>query len=206
MNAGIVAHVFIQNLDSWPDSGEIDIMEAVNNATTGNQMTLHTTKGCTMDAKRKETGTVLETNCYNGTDDNAGCGVKGADSTYGSAFNTAGGGIMAMELRSAGIRMWQFGRSSIPTDITAQTPDPSTWGEALADFPSTDCDITSHFNNQSIIVDIDLCGTWAGQTSVYNDEYSCPDTCETYVSNYPAAFDNAYWEFGNFTIYQASNA
>jgi len=181
-------------------------MEAVNQATTGNLMTLHSTDGCQMDVKRQETASVLTTNCFNGTDNNAGCGVQGPASSFGPTFNAAGGGVMAMELRSAGIRMWQFGRSSIPADVTAGTPDPSTWGTALADFPSTSCDIASHFNNQSIIIDIDLCGTFAGVTSIYNTEDSCPGTCTDYVANNPSAFDNAFWEFGNFTVYQASGA
>lgn len=181
-------------------------MEAVNNATTGNQMTLHTTDGCTMNSKRKETGSVLGTNCYNGTDDNAGCGVQGKAASFGEEYNANGGGVMAMELRAAGIRMWQFANGSVPADITSQTPDPSTWGTAAADFPNTHCDITSHFNNQSIIVDIDLCGTWAGTTSVYSTNDQCPGTCENYVAQNPTAFDNAYWEFGNFTVYQATGA
>jgi len=120
-----------------------------------------------MKVKRKETGSVSATNCYNGTNDNAGCGVTGDSVTYGEAFNEKGGGIMAMELRPAGIRMWQFLRSDIPSDITAHTPDPSSWGEALADFPNTDCDIESHFKNLTIIANIEICGDWAGATDVY---------------------------------------
>lgn len=73
--------------------GEIDVMEAVEQANTGNQVTLHTDEGCTMKVKRKEYGTVLDTNCWNETNDNAGCGVKGADDTYGEAFNDNGGGV-----------------------------------------------------------------------------------------------------------------
>lgn len=136
-------------------------MESTNQAASGNQMTLHTTDGCTMSGvQRKMTGTVLNTNCYNGTDDNKGCGVQGAPATFGPAFNSAGGGVMALEWRSAGIRMWQFARAAIPADVSgAGPPRPSTWGEALADFPDTDCGIASHFKNQSIIVDIDLCGS-----------------------------------------------
>jgi hypothetical protein len=179
-------------------------MEAVNNGTSGNQVALHTTDGCSMDVKRQETGTVSYTNCYNGTNDNAGCGVKGPASSYGPTFNANGGGIMAMELRSAGIRVWQFARSSIPSDITSHTPDPSTWSTPMADFPNTNCDIGSHFKNQSIIADIDVCGSWAGATSVYSTEWGCPSDCTTYAANNPSAFDNAYFEFGNFTIYQAS--
>jgi hypothetical protein len=190
------------DLDSWPIEGEIDIMESVNNATTGNQMTLHSTDSCSMAVKRKETGTVLTENCFNGTDSNSGCGVQGPSASFGPEFNSAGGGIMAVELRSAGIRMWQFSRSSIPDDVLLETPDPSTWGTAAADFPSTSCDIGSHFNNQSIIVDIDLCGTWAGQADVYGE--SCSGTCTDYVAQNALAFSSAFWEFGNFTIYQAS--
>lgn len=135
-------------------------MESINQASTGNQMTLHTTDDCTMSGVRREmTGAVLGGNCYNGTDDNAGCGVQGANATIGSAFNAAGGGVMAVEWRSAGIRMWQFARAGIPSDITGGTPQPDTWGTALADFPDTDCSIGSHFQNQSVIVDIDLCGS-----------------------------------------------
>lgn len=115
----------------------------------GNQMTLHTSKGCTMNGKRKETGKVITTDCWNETDSNAGCGVQGTVATMGAEFNANGGGVYATELRADGIRIWFFPRSSIPTDITNGTsPDPSTWGEALADFPKTHCDITSHFTNQ----------------------------------------------------------
>lgn len=69
------------------------MLEAVNTATTGNQMTLHTKKGCTMNVKRKEMGEVLKTNCYNGTDDNAGCGIRGSDDTYGETLNANDGGV-----------------------------------------------------------------------------------------------------------------
>jgi len=110
-----------------------------------------------------------------------------------------------MELRTAGIRVWFFPRAHVPADILNGTaPDPSSWGTALADFPSTSCDITSHFKNQSIVADIDLCGSWAGAASVYNTQDHCPGNCTDYVANNPTAFLNAYWEFGAFKVYQAS--
>jgi len=79
-----------------------------------NQMTLHTSKGCSMGVKRKETGKVLSKSCVNSTDDNAGCGVSAGSNTFGATYNSNGGGVMAMELRSEGIRMWQFLRNAIP--------------------------------------------------------------------------------------------
>ena len=177
-----------------------------------------------MNVKRKESGKVLSTNCLNSTDDNAGCGVQGTQDTYGQAFNENGGGVSsypskklnrtkqtpqvyAMELRSAGIRTWFFPRSSTPSDIsnTSSIPDPNSWGTALADFPSTDCSISSHFRNQSIIANIDLCGEWAGLESVYTTQDDCPGTCENLVSTNATAFENAYWEFASFRVYQSTN-
>ncbi|KAI2633881.1 concanavalin A-like lectin/glucanase domain-containing protein [Xylaria nigripes] len=185
----------------WPDHGEIDVMEAVNLASDGNQMTLHTTNGCSMGGvKRKMTGSSIKSNCFNGTDSNAGCGVGGPLDSFGVDYNNAQGGIMAMEWRDQGIRMWQFSRDAIPANIVAKQPDPSTWGEAAADFPDTDCSISSHFRNQSIIIDIDLCGQFAG--GVY-PQSGCPSTCTDFVANNPAAFADAFWEFGAFEVYQA---
>jgi hypothetical protein len=205
MGCGTWPALWLVDENNWPANGEIDVMEAVNVVSDAqNQMTLHTSKGCSMDVKRKETGKVLKTNCLNSTNGNAGCGVDAGESTFGTAFNNNGGGVMAMELRSAGIRMWQFARASIPTDITSGSPDPSTWGEATADFPSTHCNIGNHFKNQSIIANIDLCGSWAGTQSVYSQ--SCPGTCQDQVANNNTAFTDAYWEFGAFTVYSAANS
>ena len=156
--------------------------------------------------KRKETGTVLTTNCLNSTDNNAGCGVQGAVDTYGEALNDNGGGVYAMELRDAGIRIWFFGREAMPGDLSSgndSSPDPSGWGEALADFPSTDCDVGSHFRNQSIIANIDLCGSWAGSTSVYSGTDACPGTCEEFVTSNATAFETAYWEWSSWRVYSA---
>ena len=147
-------------------NGEIDIMEAVNQAATGNMMALHTTDGCEMNKiRRNMTGTATHVDCHNATDSNAGCVVTAPKHTYGEEFNRAGGGIVALEWRNEGIRAWMFGRNNVPNDITLagqeqqqKIPDPSTWGPALADFPATKCDIGAHFRNQSIIVNIDLCG------------------------------------------------
>lgn len=197
--------LWLSDTSNWPDNGEIDVMEAVNLATDGNQMTLHTTSDCKMDVKRKMTGTSTQSDCNHDTNDNAGCGVLTDEDGYGSGFNSVGGGIMALEWRTEGIRMWQFDRSSIPDDLSTSNssavPDPSSWGEATADFPNTDCSISSHFRNQSIIANIDLCGDWAG--NVYSSS-GCPSSCTDYVANYPQAFTNAYWEFGEFRVYQSS--
>lgn len=193
-------------------------MEAVNQGTSGNQVTLHTTDDCTMKSvERLMYGTVDQADCHNSTNSNAGCGVTGNSSTYGTSFNDIGGGIMAVEWRDAGIRVWQFQSDDVPSDITNDAPDPSTWGTALADFPDTKCDIGNHFRNASIIANIDLCGSLGeakyASSGCPNDcvgSHTCiggtsPTNCTDYVANNPSAFANAYWEFGTFKVYQASS-
>ena len=153
--------------NNWPANGEIDLMEAVNQATTGNLVALHTTGDCTMaDVRREMGGTAGQGDCNNATNSNAGCFVTGAAATYGPEFNSQGGGIVALEWRLEGIRVWVFSRTgddglkTLPAASAsgAAAPDPSSWGSPLADFPSTSCDMASHFRNQSIVVNIDLCG------------------------------------------------
>lgn len=159
--------LWLTDPSNWPDHGEIDVLESVNQGTNGNQMTLHTSSDCSMSVKREQTGKTNNKNCDSSKDDNSGCGVVGDDDSYGEAFNKNEGGVMALEWREAGLRMWQFARHAIPKDITNKSPTPDSWGTALADFPSTDCNIGSHFKNQSIVTNIDLCGDLV--YAVYDD-------------------------------------
>lgn len=171
---------------------------------TGNQMTLHTTSGCKIgkSRRRKQTGKAETYNCDDAMNYNSGCGVTGPPSSFGQAFNDNGGGVYAMELRGDGIRIWMFDRTSIPTDIAEKKPDPSTWGTAMADFPNLECDIGKHFSNMSIIANIDLCGDWAGQPNIFSSNAMCTGMCTDYVAWRPADFEQAYWEFGGFWVYQ----
>ncbi|KJZ70750.1 hypothetical protein HIM_09883 [Hirsutella minnesotensis 3608] len=183
----------------WPDNGEIDVMESINQGTGGNQMTLHTNAGCSMDVKRKMTGQAQQSSCDRNANKNAGCGVVDGNASFGATLNTQGGGVMAVEWRDAGIRMWRFARQAIPMDLVSKTPNPAGWGVAAADFPSTDCSMGSHFRNNSIIVNIDLCGSM-----VYGSwgQSGCPSNCTDLVANRPDLFSTAFWEFGNFEVYQ----
>lgn len=111
--------------------------------------------------------------------------------------------VYAVELRNAGIRIWSFLRGAIPGDITSGAPDPSAWDLPLADFPSTDCGVASHFRNLSIVANIDLCGQFAGMAVHYTQMYNCPGSCADFVANNPSQFEDAFWEFGSMSVYQA---
>lgn len=188
-------------------------MEAANMATSGNQVTLHTTEGCSMQfVKRRQSGEIQGQNCFNGTRQNEGCGVRGTSVTFGAQFNENGGGVYALEIRPEGIRVWHFSRDTIPTDLAElvyiqgifNRIDPSEWGTPLADFPNTECPIEKHFRNQSITVDIGLCDRWAGTEKYNSTEDQCPDDCLRYVTEQPGSvYKKAYWEFGGWWVLQA---
>lgn len=137
---------------SWPNNGEIDIIEGVNTQTS-NSMTLHTSDGCTIN-DNGFTGTLSTGNCYidaAGQPINAGCGISNPDIySYGSGFNFIRGGVYATEWTSTGINIWFFPRDSIPLDIIAGIPDPMLWGLPAAKFAGG-CDINEHFDEMSIV-------------------------------------------------------
>ncbi|TBU46576.1 concanavalin A-like lectin/glucanase domain-containing protein [Dichomitus squalens] len=207
---------FWSNGPDWPNNGEIDIVEGVNDY-ANNQATIHTAHGCTIpsadSAKLGISGDVVGgTNCAAAETGNAGCGMTATQSnTYGVGFNSNGGGVYAMQWVDSGISVWFFPRNNIPSDISAGSPTGNSWGTPMAFWPATDCEPSKFFNAHSAIFDTTLCGDWAG--NVWNDagapgqEQSCAtrvgvSTCEEFVQNNGAAFADAYWEVNYVKIFQ----
>ncbi|KAI8069803.1 concanavalin A-like lectin/glucanase domain-containing protein [Gilbertella persicaria] len=188
---------------TWPNNGEIDIIEGVHNQ-AHNQVTLHTSAGCTMEGvSRSQTGKVLTPNCdvnAGGQAANAGCGVEAPNTnTYGAGLNNIRGGVYATLWTNQGIRTWFFPRGSIPSDITKEAPNPDAWGKPIANFPFGSNCPSSKFKNHNVIFDLTFCGDWAG--SVYGNS-GCPSTCVDYVQNNPSAFSQAYWKINSLKIFQ----
>lgn len=188
----------------WPDDGEIDIIEGVNLQTT-NQMTLHTSDGCTIDSTGFA-GTLESDNCYvdaAGQSDNEGCSIlaKNEDS-FATTWNNLDGGVYAMEWTDDYIQIFWWNTADIPADITDGSPDPTTWGTPAALFEG-DCDISEHFLDNSIVFDITFCGDWAGEVWTTGSCASYASTCDDYVQNNPSAFEDTYWLINSLKVYQS---
>ncbi|OBZ73025.1 putative glycosidase C21B10.07 [Grifola frondosa] len=186
----------------WPNEGEIDVVEGVNDWTP-NQSTLHTSSRCTMPASRAQTGVSTGNTCDTITTNNTDCSVNAPSAnSYGPSFNSAGGGWYAMERTMSFIRVWFWSRNdgSVPSDVAngATTIDTDNWGTPYAYFPSESCDLSSHFGEHNIIINLDLCGVWAG--AVFNAD-GCPGDCVTYVNDNPSSFTNAYFGIQWLKIY-----
>ncbi|KAG0701161.1 glycoside hydrolase family 16 protein [Suillus ampliporus] len=188
---------------NWPNEGEVDILEGVNDQTP-NRCSLHTSAGCTMPSSRWMTGTADGTDCDAYDNSNAGCGVMFNDNmSYGPDFNNNGGGWYAVERSTSYIRVffWERTSGSVPSEVSSpgSSIDTKTWGEPVALFPNTDCDLSTHFGAHNIIINLTFCGDWAGSSYAAS---GCPSTCIDYVNNNPSAFSNAYFEFNSLNIYQ----
>ncbi|KAF1956794.1 hypothetical protein CC80DRAFT_516284 [Byssothecium circinans] len=214
----------------WPSAGEIDILEGVN-AETSNAVTLHTSSGCAIDKNNASQGStaagspafmgsITTPNCdvkAQGQGDNVGCSIKAPTNrglaTYGTDFNSAGGGVYATEWTPEGITVWFLPRNSTVTQKLASpssnstAPDPSSFGTPLARFSGTGCDYTKSFDSLKIIFNTAFCGDWAGKVW---DEGGCAKktgakTCQEYVMNNPEAFKDAYWEVAGLRFYEGGS-
>ncbi|KAL1407084.1 hypothetical protein Q8F55_006497 [Vanrija albida] len=204
-----------QNGPNWPEGGEIDILEGVNDV-TNNQVSLHTGVGCTMpqDLDSNQLGT-LATGSWNAFDcssantQNQGCGVidRKSSNSYGAGFNSAGGGVYALAWAKSGIKIWFFTRSAIPQDITSGSPNPDNWGTPVGNFPSDNCNPYQFFYDHFNIFDTTLCGDWAGADSVWSQSCAASTgfaSCSDYVLNSGSAFEQAYWAINSVTYYNST--
>ncbi|KAJ9164872.1 Glycoside hydrolase family 16 protein [Coniochaeta hoffmannii] len=190
---------------NWPSSGEIDIIEGVNNQQS-NSVTLHTGAGCRMT----NTGALASTKLANADcQGNQGCGQQtSATNNYGAGFNAAGGGVYAVEWTSDHIAVWFFPRGDptaarLASPSGGAAPDPASFGQPMARFVGDSCSIDDHFVNNNIVFNIAYCGDWAGQ--VWAQDPTCSrltPTCSQYVAEHPEAFAEAYWLINSVKVYQ----
>ncbi|KAH9920835.1 concanavalin A-like lectin/glucanase domain-containing protein [Epithele typhae] len=174
---------------NWPSGGEIDVLENVNLA-TNNQMTLHTNPGCTQASGVTQLGKTSGSDCSLGANSSQGCTVVESQSnSFGSGFNTAGGGVWATQFDDSGIFVWFWTRDAVPSTVSSATDsiDPSTFGTPSAAWPSSSCNISQFFTPQQLVLDITLCGDFAGTPSVYTQTCGSPgeqaNTSSCYVEN-----------------------
>jgi len=185
---------------TWPDAGEIDIIEGVHD-NVHNQVTWHTLEGCNLTTPGNFTGSpVGQTDCNALINSNAGCGITDwSRVSYGEQFDAQGGGVYAMKWDEDGIAVWYFYRVSIPQDILDERPDPTSWTTPSAQLASDGCDPFKYFNNHQLVFDITFCGDWAGNT--YATTPGCTGTCPDHLMD-PANFVNASWSINSLKVYR----
>ncbi|KAK7956755.1 uncharacterized protein PG986_005977 [Apiospora aurea] len=126
--------------------------------------------------------------------------------SYGDSFNAQGGGVYALEWDSDGLKVWHFPRSAIPSDIAfapLTSPEPASWGPPQALFGGSGCNADSFFFNMSLVININLCGDYAGNVWGKTDKCNTlAPTCKDYVASSPEAFLGAFWNVNYIDVYQ----
>ncbi|KAJ7501949.1 glycoside hydrolase family 16 protein [Mycena galericulata] len=194
----------------WPDAGEVDIVEGIN-MYTKNQMSLHTTDGCQQANNTGQVGNTLGSNCLDiaGTNNNGCVTEETKNNSYGAGFASANGGVYAVQLDVTGIYLWFWSRPDVPASIASSTStsslDISDWGAASAAYPTSSCNISQYFQPQQMVIDITLCGAWAGVPSLFAD--TCPGSCisDNIIGPGSPTYDNAYFEIQYIRTYGASS-
>lgn len=189
---------FWSNGPDWPNKGEIDIVEGVNNGVT-NQVSIHTSSGCTISPDTTNAIGTLNggPNCASYETGNSGCGMldNKSDNSFGAPFNSAGGGVYAMKWDDSGISVYFFSRDEIPDDITNGAPLPGTWHKPVANYPAATCNPFQFFKDNFAIINTTLCGDWAGSAGAWSGSGCAASTgvstCEQYVRQNGQAFNDA---------------
>jgi len=183
----------------WPRQGEIDIVEGIN-LQSSNQMALHTFAGCSASSGTDQTGITGDLNCNSTTGSGCTVGEK-AQNSFGAGFASSGGGVWATQFDASGIFIWFWNRANIPASITtaADSIDISAWGPPSAAYPAAGCNIGEFFGAQQLVIDITLCGDWAGVPSIYQPTCGGDGSASgCYVNSVINAgsphFDTAYFE------------
>ncbi|KAM0748959.1 hypothetical protein T439DRAFT_327462 [Meredithblackwellia eburnea MCA 4105] len=191
---------------NWPYSGEIDIVEGVN-SNNQNQATLHSGGGtCVRDTSASETGAGQSwTNCDSSpTGSSLGCSVIDSNTaSFGPNFASAGGGVWAMRWDATGIFIWFWSRANVPNDVKAEQPNYATWGTPMGAWPASGCDPTKFFKDMVFVFDITLCGDWAGNQWVWENQSGAPSkyaTCAAAIGT-ASLFTNAYFEVNYLSVY-----
>ncbi|GAA6020804.1 hypothetical protein JCM11491_004658 [Sporobolomyces phaffii] len=216
---GLWPALWMVGVPNWPSQGEIDVIEGVH-MTTMNTQSYHTTMGCSM----QRTGFTnlftlagdLKYDCDAYAADNQGCSTRDTSTiSYGAPFNAQGGGVFAVLWNYEGIAMYTFPRNAVPADITSGTPQVLDWGTPTAFLSNTNCSIFDNFYEMKIVINSNLCGSWAG--SVWNDDLSYAGspgspasktrskTCEAYIKTGGFhALREAYWTINSIKIYNTT--
>lgn len=194
---------------NWPEDGEIDIIEGIN-LMIDNQISIHTTPGCTHNGSEYQLGTSgATTDCSQPS----GCTVtESSPNSFGSGFAAAGGGVWATQFDVSGIFIWFWSRPDVPASIDqvdSASMNVAQWGIPHASYFSNTCNITQYFSPQNLVLDITLCGGWAGAGTSYNA--SCGNSGPTglcyqdcVVGPGSPRYDNAYFNISYVRAYTSA--
>ncbi|KAF5358654.1 hypothetical protein D9758_007724 [Tetrapyrgos nigripes] len=190
-------------------TGELDILEGVNGQGS-NKLSAHTGPTCSLQVNPSDILGTPPATMPQSCDHQPGCGVSDTTpSSFGSAFNKAGGGILVHRWTSQKIEVWHFKHEDAPQDIANGAPNPDGWGKPQFMLGGDQCEIPKNFVDNSLIINTSLCGDWAGGAWADSTCNKKPDgtplTCAEAVAD-PKMFTDAKWKINFIHVYQSGDS
>ncbi|KAH7148587.1 concanavalin A-like lectin/glucanase domain-containing protein, partial [Dactylonectria macrodidyma] len=196
--------------NTWPDDGEIDLIEGWNLA-TNNKPAFHTGDSdefgtCMLDGEN-QSATVDTDNCdntYQNTPDqylNEGCTADDYDAPYGNSD----GGVYALEWTDSYIKVFAWKWANVPDNLDSDEPDTDSWGTPSLYLKNDQCTIDDHFVDQTLIINIAFCGNPVGNDDIWAEACKAEtsyDTCSEYVSAEASAFENTYFKIQDIRYFK----
>mmetsp|Transcript_52221 Transcript_52221/g.154132 ORF Transcript_52221/g.154132 Transcript_52221/m.154132 type:complete len:370 (+) Transcript_52221:61-1170(+) len=172
----------------WPDGGELDLLEYVNDLPS--RVSFHTghsnrcrldaallyKRGCTPMPDLNEMGY----DCVTAYPDRLGCAPNKVPVWPGALWSQRHG-VLAVEWTEGFVKVFRIPEGEIPEDLQADAPRPDSWGRWLIAYfpfaaserrsPGSCPDPANVMAPQQLVFNIGLCGDWASK--VWKDSHSC---------------------------------
>lgn len=166
--ASIWPAFWLMNSDNvWPKGGEFDIMEYANDEAS--KITFHADRNCMLDNRKlgycmrgKHMGGPGPSNCNTNYWKNLfGCRPRQVQKN--GQWYAKNPGVMAAAWDDEGITVYHIPENRIPADLKDGKPRPEGWGEfVVAYLPMEHHSCKNIAQPQEIVLNIALCGDWAG--------------------------------------------
>ncbi|CAE8651591.1 unnamed protein product, partial [Polarella glacialis] len=166
--AGVWPAFWLMNSDVlWPNGGEFDVLEYANDEVS--KVTFHTNRNCFLDQGKlgqcmrgKPTGGPGPSNCNTDYFKNL-LGCRPRQMQRSGEWFAKNPGVMAAAWDADGVTVYHIPNAEIPADLSSDKPKPETWGRfVLAYVPLDRGSCADVAKPQEIVLNIALCGDWAG--------------------------------------------
>lgn len=174
--AGIWPAFWLMNSDYlWPGGGELDILEYANDDPS--KVTFHTNKNCSLHNKSiskcmrgADVDNDIVGDCYtNYTSNKLGC--KPPQIRRNGKWFAENPGAIATAWDASGVYVFHIPEQEIPLDLESNAPNPTTWERWMIAYLPFDPDSCFDVAKpQEIVLNIALCGDWAGGAWWTSDE------------------------------------